>query len=237
MSEPTRLGHLSCLPPPGQLLASFSSCGTHFRLSSGACWAAPLYWNLCTSDGKDRCPNTWAMETQGYWSSDLKVWDCSVADPTTPQEHWPPLWSHQGAECSLQPKHKDRGRAPLNCPLPELPPPPAGPCCWCCFCYGGRACLQSCCECRLCPFLMSPVSAGVCSLPAPHPLQSPLRSVPVVGSPSQLPSPGAPVATWGPRSAPQGLDTELPPSQHRVFTWAFVRPPGQSPPWRWNGLS
>lgn len=113
------------------------------------------------------------------------------------------------------------------------------PCCWCCFHYGGRACLQSCSECRLCrgvpancPFLMSPVSAGVCSLPAPHPLQSPLRSVPVVGSPSQLPSPGAPVATWGPRSAPQGLDTELPPSQHRVFTWAFVHPPGQSPPWR-----
>lgn len=102
-------------------------CRTHSRLSSGACRAAPLHWNLCTSDGKDRCPNTWAMETQGYWSSDFRVWDCS-ADPTTPQEHWLPLWSHQGAECSLQPKHKDHGRAPLSCPLPELPPPPAGPC-------------------------------------------------------------------------------------------------------------
>lgn len=99
-------------------------CRTHSRLSSGARRAAPLHWNLCTSDGKDRCPNTWAMETQGYWSSDCRVWDCS-ADPTTPQEHWLPLWSRQGAECSLQPKHKDRGRAPLSCHCPSclLPPP------------------------------------------------------------------------------------------------------------------
>lgn len=34
------------------------------------------------------------------------------ADPSTPQECWLPLWGHQGAECSLQPKHKDHGRAP-----------------------------------------------------------------------------------------------------------------------------
>lgn len=138
----------------------------------------------------------------------------------------------QSAHCNQSTKHS-------GCPLPELPPPPAGPCscCWCCFHYRRRACLQSCCECCLCcgvpascPFLMFPVSAGVCSLPASHPLQSPLCSVPVVGSPSQLPSPGSPVAVRGPRSAPQGLDTELPPSG--VFTWAFVHPPGQSPPWR-----
>lgn len=94
---------------------------THSRLSSGARWAAPLHWNLCTSDGKDRCPNTWAMETQGYWSSDFWVWDCS-ADPTTPQEHWLPLWPPGGRVLTAT-----KAQRPWE-GSPKLPPPSAGPC-------------------------------------------------------------------------------------------------------------
>lgn len=184
------------------------------------------------------------METQGYWSSDCRVWDCS-ADPTTPQEHWLPLWSHQGAECSLQPKHKDRGRAPLSCHcLSCLLPRRAMPCCWCCFHAGGerRAGGE-----RVCRAAVSAVCA-LCAdkLPSPDVPRVSRRLLPSRLSPS---SESTVLCAGGgqpfPATLPQGLlwplgarDLHLKvwtlscPSRHRVFTWVFVHPPEQSPPWR-----
>lgn len=71
----------SCLPPSRQLLASSTSLRDTRGLPGSTPALEPLH-----PDGKYRHPSTQATETQGFWGSDVQVWDCSAADPSTPQE-------------------------------------------------------------------------------------------------------------------------------------------------------
>lgn len=128
-------------------------------------------------------------------------------------------------------------------PLPELPPPPPGHALLLVLFSRGRRAGGE----RVCRAAVSAVCA-LCAdkLPSPDVPRVSRRLLPSRLSPS---SESTVLCAGGgqpfPATLPQGLlwplgarDLHLKvwtlscPSRHRVFTWVFVHPPEQSPPWR-----
>lgn len=69
--------------------SSFLTAAGQLHITAGHTWGLPGSippLEPLHPDGKYRHPSTQATETQGFWGSDFQVWDCSAADPSTPQE-------------------------------------------------------------------------------------------------------------------------------------------------------